>query len=184
MSLDLDLTRLHAVYASGLSPERVVEDVHARIEVVADPGIIIALVAYADLIAACRALPPFDPVLNPLWGVPFAVKDNIDVAGMQTTAGCPGFAMTPSRSARVVERLSSAGALLIGKANLDQFATGLVGVRMPYPVPRNAIDPSLVPGARVRAQPSPTHKGSSPLRSTRTPQDRAAFPLGSTISWA
>ena len=146
MSLDLDLTRLHAVYASGLSPERVVEDVLAHIEVVADPGIFIARVAYADLIAACRALPPFDPVLNPLWGVPFAVKDNIDVAGMQTTAGCPGFAMTPSRSARVVERLSSAGALLIGKANLDQFATGLVGVRMPYPVPRNAIDPSLVPG--------------------------------------
>ncbi len=82
----------------------------------------------------------------PLWGVPFAVKDNIDVAGMPTTAACPAYAYAPARSAAVVERLVAAGAILVGKTNLDQFATGLVGVRTPYPVPRNAIDPALVPG--------------------------------------
>ncbi len=68
----------------------------------------------------------------PLYGVPFAVKDNIDVAGMPTTAGCPAFAYTPEQSATVVERLLAAGAMLIGKTNIDQFATGLVGVRSPY----------------------------------------------------
>src|SRR5262249_19765032 len=67
-----------------------------------------------------------------LGGVPFAVKDNFDVAGMATTAGCPSFAYEPERSATVVQRLLDAGAVLIGKTNMDQFATGLVGVRSPY----------------------------------------------------
>ena len=78
--------------------------------------------------------------------IPFAVKDNIDVAGLPTTAACPDYAYVPERSAPVVERLLAAGAILIGKTNLDQFATGLVGVRTPYPVPKNALDPDLVPG--------------------------------------
>ena len=81
-----------------------------------------------------------------LWGVPFAVKDNIDVAGMPTTAGCPGFAYTPDVDAPAVRRLLDAGALLIGKTNMDQFATGLVGTRSPYGVPRNVFDATLVPG--------------------------------------
>ncbi len=146
MSIELDLIPLHAAYAQGLSAERVVEHMLARIADVADPGIFITQVTPADLKAAARALGPFDPVRWPLWGVPFAVKDNIDVAGLPTTAACPGFAHIPGRSARVVERLMEAGALLVGKTNLDQFATGLVGVRTPYPVPRNAIDATLVPG--------------------------------------
>ena len=83
---------------------------------------------------------------KPLYGVPFAVKDNIDVAGLPTTAGCPEYAYTPTASAPAVDRLIDAGAILIGKTNLDQFATGLVGARTPYPVPRNALDPALVPG--------------------------------------
>ena len=82
----------------------------------------------------------------PLLGVPFAVKDNIDVAGLPTTAACPGFAYTPQRSAEVVQRLLDAGAIAVGKTNLDQFATGLVGVRSPYGVPRNPFDASFVPG--------------------------------------
>ena len=69
---------------------------------------------------------------RPLGGVPFAVKDNFDVAGMQTTAGCPSFAYVPERTATVVQRLLDAGAILIGKTNMDQFATGLVGTRSPY----------------------------------------------------
>jgi allophanate hydrolase len=82
----------------------------------------------------------------PLYGLPCAVKDNIDVAGLATTAACPGFAYRPTRSAPVVERLIEAGALLVGKTNLDQFATGLVGVRSPYGVPANPFDPAFIPG--------------------------------------
>jgi allophanate hydrolase len=82
----------------------------------------------------------------PLFGIPFAVKDNIDVAGMPTTAACPAFAYTPSETAPVVLQLLSAGAVLVGKTNLDQFATGLVGTRSPYGVPRNLFDARYIPG--------------------------------------
>ena len=78
--------------------------------------------------------------------MPFAVKDNIDVAGLQTTAACPAFAYTPARSATVVDRLTAAGAIVVGKTNLDQFATGLVGVRSPYGVARNPFDAAYLPG--------------------------------------
>ena len=78
--------------------------------------------------------------------MPVAVKDNIDVAGLPTTAACAEFAYAPERDAEAVARLRGAGALIVGKTNLDQFATGLVGVRTPYPVPLNACDPLLVPG--------------------------------------
>ena len=85
------------------------------------------------------ALQASGPEGKPLYGVPFAVKDNIDVAGLPTTAACPAFAYSPRKSAFVVERLERAGAIVIGKTNLDQFATGLVGVRSPYGIPRNAL---------------------------------------------
>ena len=79
----------------------------------------------------------------PLYGVPVAVKDNIDVAGLPTTAACPAFAYTPARDATAVARLRAAGAIVIGKTNLDQFATGLVGVRSPYGMPRNPFDAAI-----------------------------------------
>jgi allophanate hydrolase len=82
----------------------------------------------------------------PLFGIAFAVKDNIDVAGMPTTAACPAFAYVPKRSAAVVERLTDAGAIVLGKTNMDQFATGLVGTRSPYGAPRNPFDPRYIPG--------------------------------------
>ncbi len=143
---DIDIARLHKSYAAGLAPAKVVAEVYRRIEAVDDAGIFITLIEEAKAQAAAANLPPFDPVAKPLWGVPFAVKDNIDVAGMETTAACPGYAYVAAESAVVVQRLLDAGAILIGKTNLDQFATGLVGVRTPYPVPRNACDPALVPG--------------------------------------
>jgi allophanate hydrolase len=87
-----------------------------------------------------------DAVRLPLYGIPFAIKDNIDLAGVPTTAGCPQYAYTPARSAAVVERLIGAGAIPLGKTNLDQFATGLVGTRSPYGVCRNSIDGAYISG--------------------------------------
>ncbi|MCX7285095.1 MAG: allophanate hydrolase [Novosphingobium sp.] len=82
----------------------------------------------------------------PLAGVPFAAKDNIDVAGLETTAACPAFAYSPTASASVIDRLTAAGAICVGKTNLDQFATGLVGTRSPYGIPRNASNLAYVSG--------------------------------------
>lgn len=98
------------------------------------------------ILARARALAAEGRRGRPLWGVPFAVKDNIDVAGVPTTAACPAFAYTPDQDAPAVRHLLDAGAVLIGKTNLDQFATGLVGVRSPYGVPRNVFDAARVPG--------------------------------------
>jgi allophanate hydrolase len=98
-----------------------------------------------ELLRAAERLDDAEPSL-PLYGIPFAVKDNIDVAGMPTTAACPEFAYVPERSATVVERLEAAGAVLIGKTNLDQFATGLVGTRSPYGIPKNPFDDRYIPG--------------------------------------
>ena len=121
-------------------------EVARRLAAAGDPGIFISLFAHADLEREAAALGAFDPTAKPLWGIPVAVKDNIDVLGLPTTAGCPDYAYRPTEDAEAVARLRRAGALIVGKTNLDQFATGLVGVRTPYPVPRNACDPALVPG--------------------------------------
>ena len=134
------------LYARGGSPERALADAHARIVASDDPGIFLHHASRDAVLAAAAALDPADRGRRPLWGVPFAVKDNIDLAGMPTTAGCPAFARTPDRHAGAVERLIAAGAVPIGKTNLDQFATGLVGVRTPHPVPRNPRAPGRVPG--------------------------------------
>jgi len=89
---------------------------------------------------------PRAPSRLPLYGIPFAVKDNIDVAGLPTTAACPAFSRVPGRSATVVEKLEAAGAILVGKTNLDQFATGLVGTRSPYGAVPNALRPEYISG--------------------------------------
>ncbi|MFM8990699.1 MAG: amidase family protein, partial [Alphaproteobacteria bacterium] len=136
---------LHGAYAAGASPRDVVAEAHRRLEAAGDPGIFLDLVPLQDLAAAAEALPPFDPARFPLWGLPVAIKDNIAVAGRPMTAACPAFAHVPARDATVVARLRAAGALVLGKTNLDQFATGLVGVRTPNPVPRNTSDPPPVP---------------------------------------
>ncbi|MDX2156945.1 MAG: allophanate hydrolase [Hyphomicrobiaceae bacterium] len=137
---------LHDLYRAGISPVEIVDDVLARIESADDAGIFLHVEPPGRLRERARRLPPFDPARYPLWGLPFAIKDNIDLAGVPTTAACPAYAYVPRQSATVVERLVAAGALPIGKTNLDQFATGLVGVRTPHAVPRNAFDPTRVPG--------------------------------------
>ena len=95
----------------------------------------------AEVLRAAQAAPA-----GPLQGVAFAIKDNIDLAGLPTTAGCPGYAYAPAVSAAVVQRLVGAGAIPLGKTNLDQFATGLVGVRSPYGVPVNPFGAEYIPG--------------------------------------
>ncbi len=140
------VSALHAAYRARRSVADVLAGLYARIAEADDPGIFIALVPEKDARAAAGKLGPFDPVAKPLWGIPFAVKDNIDVAGLPTTCACPAYATTPKTNAVAVQRLIDAGAIVIGKTNLDQFATGLVGVRTPYPVPRNAFDATYVPG--------------------------------------
>src|SRR4051812_3975146 len=150
----LSIGRLHAAYLDGSSsPTQCVDQLLARIDCADRPEVWIARVGAAALHERAREL---DAILAqegaqalarmPLLGVPFAVKDNIDVAGMPTTAGCPAFAYEPAQSAFVVERLLAAGAILVGKTNLDQFATGLVGTRSPYGAVRNAVDPAYVSG--------------------------------------
>ncbi|HEX2943232.1 MAG TPA: amidase family protein, partial [Rhodopila sp.] len=112
----------------------------------ADPAIWITRLPDADILARAQTLEREGPRDRPLWGLTFAVKDNIDVAGLPTTAACPGFTYTPSAHAPAVQALLDAGAVLVGKTNLDQFATGLVGTRSPYGVPRNVFNPRYVPG--------------------------------------
>ncbi len=143
--VSFDRASLHEAYAAGLDPRDVVAEVFARLARLADPGIFIAT-AKAEAERTASALGSFDPGNRPLWGLPFAIKDNIDLKGVPTTAACPDFAFEPTRSATAVARLIAAGAIPIGKTNLDQFATGLVGVRSPYPIPRNSFDPDIVPG--------------------------------------
>jgi allophanate hydrolase len=133
-----------AAYASGgLTPATAVNLVLERIAQ-GDPAAWIAVRDRTDLLAEAQALGPRDD--RPLWGIPFAVKDNIDVAGVPTTAACPAFAFTPERDATVVARLRAAGAIPVGKTNLDQFATGLVGVRSPHGAPRSVFDADFVSG--------------------------------------
>lgn len=145
-ALPRSIAALHAAYAGGLTPSAVMAGLAARQRVLDDPGIYLVQPSEAAVAASIAALPPFDPARFPLWGVPVAVKDNIDVAGMPTTAACPAYAYVPAESAPAVARLVAAGAIITGKTNLDQFATGLVGVRTPHPIPRNAAAPDRVPG--------------------------------------
>lgn len=147
----LDIATLHGAYADGaLSLETMVESVLARIAARSEDCVWISLVAEDDLRARARELARSQRngawQRLPLFGVPFAVKDNIDVAGMITTAACPDYAYLAKRTAIVVQKLLDAGAMLVGKTNLDQFATGLVGTRSPYGTPVNPFNPAYIPG--------------------------------------
>ncbi len=141
MSFSLDLASLSAAYANGkLTPRAVIQDVYRRIAEVGERPVWISLVPKEQALARAEA------AKGPLAGIPFAVKDNIDVKGLPTTCACPEFAYTPERSATIVELLEAAGAVLIGKTNLDQFATGLVGTRTPYGICSSVFDKEYVSG--------------------------------------
>ncbi|MEU4313581.1 allophanate hydrolase [Nocardia sp. NPDC024068] len=129
-------------------PTEKVARAYRRIRETDRPEIWITLRAEADLLAEAAALEArlARGERLPLAGVLLAVKDNIDIAGIPTTCACPGFATTPERTAPAVARLVEQGALVLGKTNLDQFATGLVGTRSPYGPVRNALFPDRVSG--------------------------------------
>jgi allophanate hydrolase len=143
----MDIASLHKAYASGqLTPEVVVEEVYARIDAEGLRPVWISLVSRKQALQRAKELESADRAKLPLYGIPFAVKDNIDVAGMPTTAACPDYAYTPKQSATVVARLEAAGAILIGKTNMDQFATGLVGTRTPYGICSSVFDKRYISG--------------------------------------
>ncbi|MEI6235412.1 MAG: allophanate hydrolase [Planctomycetota bacterium] len=147
--LDLSLPMLSAAYASGTtSPTDVLSNVLARIAAYERKNVWIYVLSVSQIDAQLRQIEADRRAGKelPLYGIPFAVKDNIDVAGVPTTAACPAFAYTPSRSADVVQRLCDAGAIVVGKTNLDQFATGLVGTRSPFGACENSIDPAWISG--------------------------------------
>jgi allophanate hydrolase len=147
MTIDLGVYNVRAAYRAGsLSVRQVIEEVLKRITAAGDDKVWISRVPDATLRAQADKLDRQGDKTLPLFGIPFAVKDNIDVAGLATTAGCPGYAYQPKDSAEVVKQLVAAGAIVIGKTNLDQFATGLVGVRSPYGVPRNPFNADYIPG--------------------------------------
>ncbi|MGB8068314.1 MAG: amidase family protein, partial [Pseudolabrys sp.] len=110
--------------AGAATPEETVARSFARIRAHGDPAIFISLRPEADVLAEARALGVSGDTARPLYGVPVAVKDNIDVAGLPTTAACPAFSYQPSEDSTAVAQLRAAGAIVIGKTNLDQFATG------------------------------------------------------------
>ncbi|RMO88537.1 Amidase protein [Pseudomonas syringae pv. tagetis] len=150
----LDINELQSALRSGTTTlATLVHSLTMHIDADDRPEVWIYRVPATDLLERAAALEGIAAALGdsvyeqlPLFGVPFAVKDNFDVAGMLTTAACPAFAYTARENAHVVQRLLDSGALLIGKTNLDQFATGLVGVRSPYGAVRNAHDPAYVSG--------------------------------------
>jgi len=144
----LDLTSLRTAYEAGTTPLEVIETVIVRRAASMDPAIFITPTPDDTMRAEARALMERAPQPNslPLWGIPFVVKDNIDVEGLPTTAACPAFSYDPERDATVIARLRAAGAIVIGKANLDQFATGLNGTRSPHGAPRSVFDKNYVSG--------------------------------------
>jgi len=138
---------LRARYAAGdLTPHAVVDAIAAHFDAGDPHHAWIRPLSRAEMARYADALAGRDLATLPLYGVPFAIKDNIDLAGIPTTAACPAYAYTPARSAPVVERLIAAGAIPVGKTNLDQFATGLSGQRSPYGACRNALDPRYASG--------------------------------------
>ncbi len=147
MNLSLDIANLRRLYRSGdLTPSALVNDLLSRMGGDDSHHIWISRLDADALRAHARNLDGKDPASLPLYGIPFAIKDNIDLVGLPTTAACPQFAYMPQRSATVVQRLIDAGAIPLGKTNLDQFATGLNGTRSPYGACRNAFDPDYISG--------------------------------------
>ncbi len=154
-------------YQSGATPEELLGELVASLDTADNAWI--ALSGSTQLQAALFDLESSlyklggDTIRLPLYGVPFAAKDNIDATGFETTAGCPAYAYSPKEDATVIARLKAAGAVLIGKTNLDQFATGLVGTRSPYGAVSNAFNPEVISGGSSSGSASVVARGLVPF---------------------
>lgn len=147
MNISLDIQNLRKLYLDGeLTPRELCESLREHADRIDNPNIWIYRLSAEELEPYLLRLEAAGPSELPLYGIPFGIKDNIDLVGVPTTAACEAYGYTPEYSALVVEQLIEAGAIPIGKTNLDQFATGLVGVRTPYGAPRNPYAPDRVPG--------------------------------------
>ncbi|WP_345975929.1 allophanate hydrolase [Sulfurimonas sp. HSL3-7] len=163
----MTISQLKNDYINKIStPRELMAAIRKRIEAHAENPIWIHLLSDEELEPYLARLEESDPASLPLYGIPFSIKDNIDLAGVPTTAACPDFSYVPERSAYVVELLIEAGAIPVGKSNLDQFATGLVGTRSPYGAGRNSINPDYISG------------GSSSGSALSVALEMAAFSLG------
>jgi allophanate hydrolase len=141
-----DIATLRARYAAGeLTPSMLVKAIHEQGQ--DDPRHVwIRRLTRHEMLEYAHAVESRGMAAQPLYGIPFAIKDNIDLVGVPTTAGCPDYSYVPERNAAVVQRLLDAGAIPIGKTNLDQFATGLNGTRSPYGACRNAYNANYISG--------------------------------------
>jgi len=147
MTYDLTLNHVKAQYQQGtITPRALISELLEQAQQQADYNAWISLLTMDQLEPYFEKLDQSSPEELPLYGVPFAIKDNIDLAGVNTTAACPDFSYLPAESAFVVNTLIEAGAIPLGKTNLDQFATGLVGVRSPYGEGKNAFNPDYISG--------------------------------------
>jgi len=145
--LNLNIKTLRAQYLSGeLTPTMLVDQLNAVIRQEDVNHIWIRRLSIEEMLGYANKLKGIDPASLPLYGIPFAIKDNIDVAGIPTTAACPDYSYLPQKNATVVQKLIDAGAIPVGKTNLDQFATGLVGTRSPYGACKNSINPEYISG--------------------------------------
>lgn len=163
----LTISTLKAMYKSGrCSPQMLIEQIVKQAEQDRESHIWIVPPALHRIQPYLDALSHKHPDEHPLWGIPFAIKDNIDLQGVPTTAGCPAYAYEPEEHAEIVARLVEAGAIPVGKTNLDQFATGLVGTRSPYGETHNALKPELISG------------GSSSGSAVAVAKGQAVFSLG------
>lgn len=163
----LTISKLRKAYLSEkMTVEMVLEEIEQTIEETQEYHIWTYILSKEELDGYLKALKGKDMESTPLWGIPFAIKDNIDLAGVPTTAACKEYAYIPEKHAFIVEQLIQAGAIPIGKTNLDQFATGLVGTRSPYGEVHNAYRPELISG------------GSSSGSSVAVALGMAAFSLG------
>ncbi len=145
--MDLKISHLQKLYVTGeLTPTGLVKQLDTEIGSEDNHHIWIRRLDLDEMMVYAKSLEEQDPVNLPLYGIPFAIKDNIDLAGLPTTAGCPDYSYIPNNSATVVQKLINAGAIPVGKTNLDQFATGLVGTRSPYGACKNSINPEYISG--------------------------------------
>jgi allophanate hydrolase len=145
LDINLSISTLQQAYASGeTNPEQLIQSLLVKAKSLT--AVWIHLLTEAEIAPYLENLKTMSPETHPLYGVPFAIKDNIDLAGIPTTAACDEFVYTPEKSAFVVSELIAAGAIPLGKTNLDQFATGLVGTRSPYGATPNSFNPEYISG--------------------------------------